>query len=290
MDEEHPPTRGGRKPGDEPVESHEAVRSLSALRPAGLPIPRSTAIHEVWLVLGLSLGRDAVQAAVLFVGALTSGRPLPQQHAVLVGSLTPGRPWIDLMLQLVSLTSALVPVALIVHFLHRSGESLADIGLDRSRIRRDGAVGLVLATLVGGGGLSLYILVHAAGLNLTVVPETLPPVWWRVPVLLLSAAENGVLEEVLVVGYLLHRLRQIGWSDTKALTGSALLRASYHIYQGLGGFIGNAAMGVIFGRTYQRKGRLLPLIVAHTLMDAVVFVGYVLLAGHVSWLPRVGGT
>ena len=29
----------------------------------------------------------------------------------------------------------------------------------------------------------------------------------------------------------------------------------------------------------------MPLIVAHTLLDVVAFVGYTLLAGHVSWLP-----
>jgi hypothetical protein len=28
-----------------------------------------------------------------------------------------------------------------------------------------------------------------------------------------------------------------------------------------------------------------PLVVAHTLMDLVAFVGYALLAGHVGWLP-----
>jgi hypothetical protein len=48
-------------------------------------------------------------------------------------------------------------------------------------------------------------------------------------------------------------------------------------------------MGLIFGRLYQRCGRAAPLFVAHTLMDATAFVGYALLAGHVSWLPTPGG-
>ena len=29
----------------------------------------------------------------------------------------------------------------------------------------------------------------------------------------------------------------------------------------------------------------MPLIVAHTLLDVVAFVGYTALSGHVSWLP-----
>jgi len=44
-------------------------------------------------------------------------------------------------------------------------------------------------------------------------------------------------------------------------------------------------MGVIFGRLYQRWGRVAPLIVAHTIMDTGAFVGYALLVGDVSWLP-----
>ena len=103
--------------------------------------------------------------------------------------------------------------------------------------------------------------------------------------LVLSAAQNAVLEEVLVAGYLLHRLRQLGWSDNRALLVSALLRGSYHLYQGFGGFAGTVAMGLLFGRLYQRWGRVTPLVVAHTLIDVVAFVGYAELAGHVSWLP-----
>jgi membrane protease YdiL (CAAX protease family) len=254
-------------------------------RPSAPFLARSTLVQEVWLVFALSLGRDAVEAAIVFLGALSSGHRLPQQQAVLIGSQAPGRPWIDLSLQLVSVVAALMPVALVFHFLKRSGESADDIGLDGSLPLRDAAAGVGLALLLGGLGLALYLGARAAGANLTVVPETLPSVWWKIPVLLLSALQNGVLEEILVVGYLLHRLRQMGWSDSRALTLSAFLRASYHLYQGLGGFAGNAAMGFIFGRLYQRYGRLLPLVIAHTLIDATTFIGYALLAGHVSWLP-----
>jgi membrane protease YdiL (CAAX protease family) len=97
--------------------------------------------------------------------------------------------------------------------------------------------------------------------------------------------QNAVLEEVLVAGYLLLRLRQLGWGDGRALALSALLRGSYHLYQGFGGFLGNLALGLLFGRLYQRWGRVGPLVVAHTLIDTVAFVGYAVLAGHVSWLP-----
>ena len=103
--------------------------------------------------------------------------------------------------------------------------------------------------------------------------------------LILKGAQNGILEEVLVVGYLLRRLDQLGWSPARAIAASAVLRGSYHLYQGFGGFIGNAILGVIFGVLYKRWGRVTPMIIAHTLIDTGAFVGYAALHGHVSWLP-----
>ncbi|MBX6372145.1 MAG: CPBP family intramembrane metalloprotease, partial [Acidothermus sp.] len=234
----------------------------------------------------LSLGASAVGALLNLVDDLTKRHaPLASQHTVLNGSVTPDRPWLDLLFQLFGIATGIVPVFLVAHFLHRSGESLATIGVDRRRPRFDLGWGVALAAAVGGAGLALYLGAHAAGINLVVVPTTLGPHWWRIPVLLLSAAQNGLYEEVLVSGYLLHRLRQFGWRDEPALALAAVLRGGYHLYQGFGGFLGNLAMGLIFGRFYQRTGRAGPLVLAHTLMDATTFVGYVLLVHKVSWIP-----
>jgi membrane protease YdiL (CAAX protease family) len=151
---------------------------------------------------------------------------------------------------------------------------------------RDLARGAVLAAVIGGSGLGLYLAAFHLGVELNVVAENLPDIWWRIPVLLLSAAQNAIIEEVVVVGYLLSRLDRLGVRPARAVALSAVIRGSYHLYQGVGGFLGNAVMGVIFAVLYRRWGRVMPLIIAHGLIDAVAFVGYALLAGHVSWLPR----
>ena len=145
--------------------------------------------------------------------------------------------------------------------------------------------GAALAALIGGAGLGLYFIAYKSGVALNVVAENLPNVWWRIPVLLLSALQNGVLEEVLVTGYLISRLRMLGVHPWLAVAISATVRGSYHLYQGLGGFFGNAVMGVIFGTLFVRWRRANPMIIAHTLIDATAFIGYAVLAGHVSWLP-----
>ncbi|MFF0433391.1 CPBP family intramembrane glutamic endopeptidase [Streptomyces sp. NPDC004327] len=243
---------------------------------------------ETLLVLALSLGASAVSALISFIGALTRPGALKQQAATLNGSYAPGRPWLDLAWQLFGIATALVPVALVAHLLLReSGRGLRVVGFDRTRPWPDLGRGAVVAAGIGSAGLAFYLVARAAGFNLTVVPESLPDVWWKYPVLILSAIQNSVVEEVIVVGYLLRRLDQLGWSPRASLAASSVLRGSYHLYQGIGGFVGNMVMGLVFVWLYRRWGRVGSLVVAHALLDIVAFVGYGLLAGKVGWLPTV---
>jgi membrane protease YdiL (CAAX protease family) len=239
---------------------------------------------EIFAVFAVSLGASALNALLSLVGSLLTARPLASQQALLVGSLAVNH-WLDLALQLAAIAEALAPVLLVLYLMARSGERPSLIGLDATQPGRDAARGAVLAAVIGGAGLGLYLIAFRLGLSLNVVAENLPPVWWRTPVLLLDAVQNGVLEEIIVIGYLLHRLDQLGTKPAVAIGFSALLRGSYHLYQGFGAFLGNAVMGAVFGLLYRRWGRVTPLIVAHALIDAVAFVGYALLHGKVSWLP-----
>ncbi|HEY5834488.1 CPBP family intramembrane glutamic endopeptidase [Streptomyces sp.] len=252
---------------------------------AGTGEEARTLRSETLIVLGLSLGASGVSAFIDFLGSVTKPGALKNQAATLVGSYAPHRPWLDLAWQAFFIASALVPVALVAHLLARERVGMPAIGFDLTRPRRDLARGALVAAAIGGTGLAFYLGARTAGFNLTVVPEALPDVWWKIPVLLASAVQNAVLEEVIVVGYLLRRLGQLGWTPNAALAASALLRGSYHLYQGLGGFFGNMAMGVVFVLLYRRWGRVGPLVAAHSLIDAVAFVGYALLAGKVGWLP-----
>jgi membrane protease YdiL (CAAX protease family) len=254
--------------------------------PVGLT--RRMAVAEILIVLTLSLGRSGIYSVVSFLGDLTSGVPLSDQAAVLNESLAPGRPLLDLTRQLLRIGFALAPVALVWYLLARSGEGLRALGIDRTQPARDLARGSVLAALVGGVGLAGYLLAHAAGVNLAVVAQDLPAEWWRWPVLIGAALQNSLLEEIVVVGFLMRRLTQVGWAPGGTVAASALIRGSYHLYQGLGGLMGNIAMGVLFGWLFLRWGRVLPLVVAHALIDIVAFLGYALLEGRVEWLPAIG--
>jgi membrane protease YdiL (CAAX protease family) len=158
------------------------------------------------------------------------------------------------------------------------------IGFDLRRPRWDLGTGVLVAAAIGIPGLGLYLGARALGLNTEVQASGLGGAWWTVPVLVLSALQNALLEEVVMIGYLVSRLMQLSWRWPLIIAVSAVVRGSYHLYQGFGGFVGNLIMGAIFALVFLKFRRVGPLVVAHTLLDVVAFVGYALVAPHVTWL------
>ncbi len=248
------------------------------------PAERRAVTIELVLVFSMTLGLSGLRSLLSLVDSLLRPEPLSKQ-AVALNVSRASQQLLDLAFQLVGVIQLAAWGGIAVYLLWRTLIQPRMIGLDPNRLGRDLLAGAGLAALIGIPGLGLYLGAQALDLSLTVQPTTLGDHWWRTPTLILSAAGNAWAEEVLVVGYLLTRLRQLGWAENASLLAAAVLRGSYHLYQGFGGFVGNVIMGLIFGRYWQRSNRLWPLVVAHTLLDVVAFVGYALLKGHLSWLP-----
>lgn len=239
--------------------------------------------REVLLVLGVSLGQSAVYSMLSIAEKLTRAVPLNQQTTQINTSVTPDRPWLDLSYQLAGIVFPLVPALLALYLLRLSGDR-ERIGFDLVRPWRDVGWGFAIAAGIGIPGIGLYLAARTAGLNTIVQPANLAENWWTIPVLIGLAIMNGVLEEVVIVGFWFTRMRQAGWGVPAVLIVSALIRGSYHLYQGFGGFAGNVAMGLIFGWIYLRTKRVGPLVAAHAILDIAAFVGYALLAPYLTWL------
>ncbi|MGO4492951.1 CPBP family intramembrane glutamic endopeptidase [Arthrobacter sp. 2YAF22_2] len=248
---------------------------------------------EVWIVLGLSLGQSAVYSVVQLLDKMTRA-PLAQGTSTLNRSQS-SREYFDLTYQLLDIIFALVPVVLVIYFLteHRAAgpagpadpaggtftastgtSAFRKLGFNFARPGKDLVQGLGLAALIGIPSLGLYAAGRALGITTAIIPSALDSYWWTVPVLILSAIRHGIVEEVIVVGYLLDRLGKFGWGMPLAIFASSMLRGSYHLYQGFGPFIGNAIMGVIFALIYTRTRRVMPLVIAHAVLDTVAFVGF----------------
>lgn len=243
---------------------------------------------ELLAVLGVSFGMSGIYAVLSFVRSqLLINHGLGFRN-VATAPLRSGSKsdfqWLDILDQIADVLNGALPAFLAVVLLMRSpaGRGLG-IGLRRLRWS-DAGWGGAFALGIGAPGLLLVYVARRLGLNAQIVVTSFPDVWYRIPTLLVDAFQQGLAEEVVVCAFVLTRLRQLGWSNPRALAAESVLRGSYHLYQGYGGFIGNAVMGVIFGLWFQRTRRVWPLVIAHGVIDAASFIGYIYLHGKVSWL------
>ncbi|MGU3502702.1 CPBP family intramembrane glutamic endopeptidase [Mycobacterium sp. C31M] len=244
-------------------------------------LPPRTIRIEILVVLAVTFGLSAYAASLRLIEAVLLG--LAGQTVALNERRSP-IDLIDLGLNIASFVQLVAWGALGLYLLWRTGSGPASIGLGRFRLHPDLTGGLALAALIGLPGLAFYVGARMLGLSAAVEPAEINDTWWRIPLLLAIAFANGWAEEIIVVGFLITRLRQLCFGVGAALLISALLRGTYHLYQGYSAGLGNIVMGLVFGYVWIRTGRLWPLIVAHGLIDAVAFVGYSLAADELDWL------
>lgn len=242
---------------------------------------------EIAIVLALSLGTSAIYSILKFAEAMLSPKGIGGTQT----NLNPPQAraeFFDFSYQLLGILFALAPAILALYLLRRENEkSFSEIGFWPISLKRDLLRGLALAAAIGIPGLALYATARLLGLAAQVVPAEIAGYWWTVPMLLLSAARAAIQEEVIMVAYLYKRFDQLGIKFAHQQLISASIRALYHAYQGFAGIVGNFVMGLIFGWAYRKWGRVMPLIVAHFILDAVSFVGYALLAKQLATLGGV---
>jgi membrane protease YdiL (CAAX protease family) len=250
----------------------------SDVRFATDPAARTRFWWEVGIVLAITVGQSALYSVLSLVRASLRTTPIGQQQT----QLNPNRDaeilW-NVLYQFLGVVFGLALVAMVVYLMWEPGHNaLRRIGLDFTRFGGDLGRGILLAAVIGIPGLGLYAVARMLGLNVAVVASPLDAAWWTVPLLVLAALRAGLTEEVIFIAYLFDRLRRLGWSWWAIILATAALRGAYHAYQGVGAIVGNFVMGVVFGWCYRRWGRVMPLVIAHTVLDIVAFVGYPLAA------------
>ena len=256
-----------------------ATNRLPDVRKSTIAVPvsageRRRLTWEVCLVLAISVGQSAVYSLLSLLRRLLAPVPLGSQQTQVNPSRDALALW-DIVYQLLSVFFDLALVALVVYLLWEPGQSaLRRIGLDFTRFGGDLGRGILLTAVIGIPGLALYAAGRALGVTVAVVAAPLDAAWWTVPLLMLAALRAGLTEEVIFIGYLFDRLRRFGWNWWAIILSTAALRGAYHAYQGIGAIVGNVAMGIVFGWCYKRWVRVMPLVIAHTILDIVAFVGY----------------
>ena len=200
---------------------------------------------EVWIVLGLSLGASAVYALVAIAARLTAETPLRDQAGgaqPLPLAATAARPHLPAPR---GIGFALVPVVLALYLLSTSGRSaVRRIGLDLRDPWRTLGLGAALAAVIGIPGV-VRVGARSRGRDhrgragrdpgepLVDHPGADP----RRPAERPAGGGRGRRVPARAAD------RSCAWAPVAQVAASALLRGSYHLYQGIGPFIGNALMG-----------------------------------------------
>ena len=187
------------------------------------------------------LGASAVYSVVSIIARVTDERPLAEQSAALNPSRA-SREWLDFTYQFLDVFFGLFAVALVLYLLWQPGrDPFRRIGLDITRPGRDAASGLLLVAVIGVPGLALYAVGRRARIRRS------PSCFTARHVLVddrrsscSRRSRRRSTEEVIVVGYLFTRLRELGVGPWATIVSSAVLRGTYHLYQGFGPFVGNA--------------------------------------------------
>lgn len=184
-----------------------------------------------------------------------------------------GHPVTNLIVGIFEYLSVASVVPLALFLLTRTGQPPNTLGLGSPRFGLDiwPGFGLAVAAFLAEIPLAFVLspaLAHGSSLVNKVSLEHVPKYYliWGLAI----SAFTAIAEEVLVNGYLITRLNQLGWTPKSALILSLSLRTSYHVYYGLG-FLLTIPFGYLVTRSFQKHHRLNRSITAHFLFDATLF-------------------
>jgi len=185
-----------------------------------------------------------------------------------------GEPGLSLTLSIGIVLSEFAAAGLVVFLLIRNGEGVESIGLAGHRLRKDLALVLPVWVLVQvipqALGSALVTGLHIP--RYSVVGPALPVAF--VAVAILKSLQAAVVEEIVVLGYLVRRLEQRGWSSVSVVVIAVLVRVSYHLYYGPG-VLPIVLWALASVLVYRWLRRLLPFIVCHFVWDASIAInGY----------------
>ncbi len=217
---------------------------------------------ETWLVLALFPLPATIAALAALASHIAAG------FAAQSTFIIPNEPVLSAAFNMVVIASELSAAAMVLYLLVRSGEGITVIGLGGHRLRLDLAlvmpVWLLAQVIPQSVGTSV---VRSLSLPTFHVSSFGNPDYLLVA--LVGALVAGVLEEIVVLGYLVRRLEQRGWSVQWIVVVAVAIRVSYHLYYGPG------VVPIAFWATasvilYLRIRRLLPFIICHVAWDVRV--------------------
>jgi membrane protease YdiL (CAAX protease family) len=264
----------------------EAIGELTSVAPGAEPlVPKVNAAGDV--VAGLPLGRSrrslvietkCVMVAFLLPAVISAVVVLAQHVSGVADiarfpTIVTHHPFTNMVLGILDYipVGAVVPIAL--YLLWRTGQDFETLGLGLPSFKDDVIPGLGIGALsyvcevIMIAPFAVFLAKHSS-LLVNVSTQSVPKYYVIFGIAI--SAVTSITEEVLVNGYLITRLNQLGWSPRSALILSLILRTSYHVYYGLG-FLLTVPFGYFVTRSFQKHHKLNRPIMAHFLYDSILF-------------------
>lgn len=259
----------------------------------GPPISAKKAYLQVLLLFAATLGVGVITAVLSLAGSLPGG----------------GHPgwttYIPLTVELLGDTGLTAVAAVLI--CRSRGISAAALGLDLHPKRERGNTPAATLRVVAWAAVAQVV---GSIVNSALQTGTYPYQAFTNSYLVYAAADSlqaGVVEELVVVAFVVVTLRQARRPWWEVCTVALILRCSYHIYYGVG-IVGIVVWAAVFLWLYLRTRKLLVLMAVHFLWDVcaffthrwqaielielVVIVGLVIV-GPITWLAdrhRVAGS
>lgn len=230
------------------------------------PTQRYLQWETVFMMVAFLL--PGVTGAVVLFAQHISGVGSVQRFQVLIA----GHPLENMIIGMLAYLAVACVVPLALLLLSRTGQGPKVLGLGWPGLRSD--IGPAIGIIGASWGTEIVLLLLLSPLlnansRLTApTPVGNVPHYYVIWALMISAT-TAIAEEVLMNGYLMTRLSQLGWSPTGALILGIVLRTSYHVYYGIG-FVATIPAAYFLTRSFQKRGRLTRPIVAHFLYDAIL--------------------
>lgn len=209
----------------------------------------------------MSRKQQAIELAVFLLLIVPSivGAPL------LVGQTDLGFPGVAVS----SILSDLALMSLVLYFLWRNGEPLAQIGWTLRKVPWEVGWGLVLFLPVVSGANLLDMALQNAGLaGPSKLASFLSPS--GAPLIMLAfvlVTVVAVVEETIFRGYLILRLKAATGRLWVAVLLSSAIFSLGHGYEGLAGMISVFSLGLVFALVYLWRKSLVAPIIMHFLTD-----------------------
>jgi hypothetical protein len=243
-----------------------------AIAEAARPVPRPQRrrlVIELVIVLAIFPLPFVVSALADLTGSLLGEGP-----GARIPNLFPGHSAAAFPFLLAEILLPLAAGALVLYLISQpDGDGgLPAIGLGKALLRADLALVLpvfLICFLVGELGTS-FILVsafHIRGISPSL--GNFPSYYSILDVM--NGVTSGIVEELVVLGYLIRRLEQLGLNSFWVVVLAVIARGSYHLYYGLG-VLPILVWALASVLVYRRVRRLLPFILVHVSWDAGLII------------------